>query len=163
MKKVFKGIIAIGENRVIGLKDKLPWSKEFSDLKFFKEKTWGGKVIFGRKTFQGLGINWLPNREVYVLTNFNPFGWNVSECNFKVGKAVTKIVQVVDDLPNGEYWVAGGRKIYELFLPQMTEFYVTYIKGSFEGDTFMPEFESQFPHSEVVSDTANYKIVKYWR
>lgn len=163
MSKNFKGIIAIAENRVIGLDNKLPWPKQFSDLAFFKQMTWGGNLIMGRKTFQGLGLSWLPNRNIYVLTKFNPFGWDKSECNFKAGKSCTTIFQSPSDLPDGDYWVAGGKTIYELFMPQMDEFIVTYIKGVFEGDVEMPEFESQFPKTYVVSENEFYKTVRMWK
>ena len=162
MKK-FTGIIAIAENRVIGLQNTLPWPREYSDLKFFKEKTWGGRLIMGRKTFQGLGVTWLPNREIFVLTKFNPFGWVISECNFGVGKAKTHICQVPNDLPDGDYWVAGGKSVYDLFMPQITEFYVTYIRGVFEGDVTIPAFEHLFPNQEEVKQTDKFRIVRYWK
>lgn len=163
MKKKFKGIIAIAENRVIGLYDKLPWPKEFSDLKFFKEVTWGNNLIMGRKTFQGLGVTWLPNRQLYVLTQFNPFGWDKSECNFAAGKSCTHIITSVDDLKESTYWICGGKTVYDLFMPFIDEFLVTYIKGVFEGDVEMPEFESQFPNREITKETNMFKIVKMWR
>ena len=160
MSKRFSGIIAIAENRAIGIEHKLPWPKEYSDLKWFKKKTSGGNLIFGRKTFIGLGTVWLPTRELFVLTQFNPFGWNNSVR--KSDKACTHIITNPNDLPDADYWVCGGKSIYELFMPQIEEFFVTYIKGEFKGDTFMPPFEQNFFRREVIEDNQYYSIVRLW-
>lgn len=160
MQPDYKGIIAIADNRVIGLSDKLPWPKEFSDLAFFRRMTWGCNLVMGRKTYSGLGKSWLPNRHIYVLTKFNPFGWTQSENNYTAGKGTTTIITSVDDLPNAEVWVCGGRMVYEALMPQMTEFLVTYVKGSFEGDTVMPEFEHLFPNKSILNETEFYKTVR---
>lgn len=160
---MFKGIIAIAENRVIGNKNYLPWPKDKTDLSFFKKKTWGGNVIFGRRTFEGLGKTWLPNRNIFVMTTFNSYGWQTSACNYTAGKSCTHIVGSIKDLPEGDFWVAGGKGVYDSFMPLIQEFYVTYIKGSYEGDVVMPEFESQFPNKLIVASTENYYTVLYWR
>lgn len=151
------------ENRVIGNGNSLPWPKEKSDLKFFKEKTSGGSLIMGRKTFQGLGTLHLVNRKIYVLTHFNPYSWSVSNLNFQSGSATTHIIKDVNDLPEQDYWVCGGKAVYELFLPKMCEFFVTYIKGQYEGDVIMPEFEKQFKYSKTIDGNMNYHTVWYWK
>ena len=161
---MFKGIIAIAENRVIGNQGRLPWPKEKSDLSFFKEITWGGNVIFGRKTFDGLGKTWLPNRNIYVMTGFNGYGWNQSKCKLAGVNSCTRIIQRDSDLPNGQdFWVCGGKGVYDFFMPQIEEFYVTYINGYYEGDVSMPEFEVQFKKSKTVKQHENYHTVKYSR
>ena len=59
-------IAAIGENRVIGNKGKIPWHIA-EDFKRFKRLTQGHAVIMGRKTYESIGKP-LPNRTNIVIT-----------------------------------------------------------------------------------------------
>ena len=47
-------IAALGENRAIGIDNRLPWRLP-ADLKHFKALTLGKPVIMGRKTWDSLG------------------------------------------------------------------------------------------------------------
>ena len=46
-------IAAMSQNRVIGIRNSLPWRLP-ADLRFFKTKTMGHTLIMGRKTFESL-------------------------------------------------------------------------------------------------------------
>jgi dihydrofolate reductase len=60
--------------------------------------------------------------------------------------------------------VIGGAKTYELFLPYITEFYVTHVKGEYDGDTFMPPFEHLFDKQEVIREfECVHKVLKYYK
>jgi dihydrofolate reductase len=63
-------VVAIAENGVIGLDNRLPW-RISSDLKHFKGLTLGKPIIMGRKTFVSLG-RVLPGRETIVVSR-DPF------------------------------------------------------------------------------------------
>ena len=72
--------------------------------------------------------------------------------------------QMENDLKIGiwkDVIVAGGKKTYELFMPHITEFYVTLIDKEYEGDTFMSDFESKFTKREVIREFEFGKIIKY--
>ena len=56
-------IAAMGKNRVIGIKNKLPWNLP-ADMEHFKELTKGKPVIMGMKTFESIGKP-LPNRIIF--------------------------------------------------------------------------------------------------
>jgi dihydrofolate reductase len=73
-----------------------------------------------------------------------------------------KIINDVSDL-DPETIVAGGAKTYELFLPYITEFFVTHVNGSYDGDTFMSAFEHLYNKQEVVKKFDGHKVVKYSR
>ena len=77
---MFSLIVATTESGVIGRDGGLIWRIP-TDLKHFKEKTMGKKMIMGRKTFESLGKP-LPGREHIVLTKkkqiFSSRGWNYS-------------------------------------------------------------------------------------
>ena len=60
-------LVAAAENNVIGKDNKLPWHLP-TDMKFFKNTTWGMPVIMGRKTFESMDNIPLPGRINIVIT-----------------------------------------------------------------------------------------------
>ena len=63
-------IVAMSENRVIGINNSLPWYLP-EDLKRFKKLTTGCPVIMGRKTFESLPTKFrpLPDRRNIVISS----------------------------------------------------------------------------------------------
>src|ERR1700740_3441360 len=64
--KHFKAIAAMSLNRVIGVRNKIPWHWP-EDFKWFKQLTTGNVIVMGRKTFESIGKP-LPNRETVILS-----------------------------------------------------------------------------------------------
>ena len=62
-------IVALANNRVIGVNNTLPWHLP-EDLKRFRALTTGHHIIMGRKTYESLG-RLLPNRTTVIVTR-NP-------------------------------------------------------------------------------------------
>jgi len=156
------GIMAMSENRCIGLNGKLPFHSS-GDFKWFKEFTMGKTLIVGRKTFDNLPL--LKGRKIWILTNdiwrkmmvqriTNSLGCEGRKYNYDVIMDYNK--EVLD-----ECIVAGGKSIYELFMPYITEFYVTILDLSVNGDTFMSEFEHLFSKQEVIREFEGGKVIKY--
>ena len=156
-----KAILAIAKNRVIGKSGGLPWPPIKEDFKWFKEFTMGKKLIVGKNTFDTLPM--LKNREILVLTR------KVEELSHITNQYIVnnnglsgKIINDVSDLnTDPDIIVAGGAKTYVRLLPYITEFYVTHVNGSYDGDTFMPPFEDLFTQQEVVKEFDGHKVVKY--
>jgi dihydrofolate reductase len=123
-------IACMARNRVIGRGGKLPWRFP-ADLKHFKSKTLGNKVLMGRKTFDAVGK--LPRRQFLVLTRGTP------------GKGNDGTVWINDITPviesKYDVFVAGGAEIYKLFLDIADQMMLTYIHQEIEGDTYFPEFD----------------------
>ena len=71
--QAIKIIVAMSNNHVIGINNRLPWHIT-EDLKRFKKLTSGHSIIMGRKTFESIG-KLLPNRVNIILTK-NPVFWN---------------------------------------------------------------------------------------
>jgi dihydrofolate reductase len=157
----YKGILAMAKNRCIGKDDTIPWRHK-EDFQWFKEFTRcdnGEKtLIMGSKTASKLPI--LKDRRVYVLTKRKlDMCRTVAYCgdNYIISWATT-----IDELPKGvELIVAGGKSIYELFIPKISEFYVTHIDKEYEGDTFMFPFEHLFTKQEVIREFDFGKVIKY--
>ena len=64
MKKITI-IVAISENFVIGIDNKLPWHIS-EDLKNFKKVTLNHSVIMGRKTFESIGKPLIERRNIVI-------------------------------------------------------------------------------------------------
>ena len=72
-------VVAMAENRVIGVDGGLPWHLS-SDLKYFKRVTMGKPIVMGRRTFESIGRP-LPGRDNIVITRnpeFAPDGVQVA-------------------------------------------------------------------------------------
>ncbi len=64
-------VVAVAENGVIGHDNRLLWRLK-TDLRRFRDLTWGKPIIMGRKTFESIGRA-LPGRETVVLTRSDGF------------------------------------------------------------------------------------------
>ena len=127
-------IVAIGENREIGLKNELLWQLP-QDLKHFKEITSGHPIIMGRKTYESIGRA-LPNRTNIVVSQKKDW---FQEGILIVGslKEAIKFAKKIDE----DVFIIGGGKVYEQTIDLVDRLEVTVVKGSFEADTFFPKID----------------------
>jgi len=154
-----KAILAMAQNRVIGKNGGLPWPSIKEDFKWFKEFTTGKKLIVGKNTFDTLPM--LKNREILVLTRkVEELSEITNQYLINKNDLTGKIISDVSDL-DADIIVAGGAKTYVRLLPYITEFYVTHVNGTYDGDTFMPPFEDLFTNKEVVKEFDGHKVIKY--
>ena len=160
-----KAIIAMAKNRVIGKNGGLPWSSIKEDFKWFKEFTTGKKLIVGKNTFDTLPM--LKNREILVLTRrVEELSEIPNQYLINKNDLTGKIIDINDVYmfelnKDSDIIVAGGAKTYVRLLPYITEFYVTHVNGSYDGDTFMPPFEDLFTKFELVKEFDGHKVIKY--
>jgi dihydrofolate reductase len=153
-----KAILAMAKNRCIGIEGKIPWHIP-NDFRWFKEFTTGKKLIVGKNTFDTLPM--LKNREILVLTRrVEELSEIPNQYLINNNDLTGKIISDVSDL-DPDIIVAGGAKTYVRLLPYITEFYVTHVNGSYDGDTFMPPFEDLFTNKEVVKEFDGHKVIKY--
>ena len=135
-------IAAMGENRVIGFENKIPW-KLPNDMKRFKELTSGHPVVMGRKTFESIGKP-LPQRTNIVLTRSKPaFDSALALCT--ISNSFPEALEAAKSSPGSErIFVLGGSEIYKIALenPEVTHIFKTYVHGFFEGDAFFPQFDT---------------------
>ncbi|MBY0122707.1 dihydrofolate reductase [Bacillus sp. S/N-304-OC-R1] len=129
-------IWAMGENKVIGINNSLPWHLP-EDLKFFKRTTLGHPVAMGRKTLDSLG-RLLPGRENIVITRNHDFSYE----GCTVLHSVEELIMYAEQ-KNEEIFVIGGAEIYQAFLPFADRLYITRIHAAFTGDTFFPELNME--------------------
>ena len=148
--------------RVIGHRGKIPWHYS-EDFQFFKNVTMGHNLLMGRNTFESIGKP-LPGRFTYILTTdraklLTPPG--TLACYVSGEWVRDQFHNNPEKFKN--MWLCGGAKVYGEFLPLCSGIYVTHIIEEYEGDTYMPEFEHLFPDGEVVRETRNFWIARYWK
>lgn len=127
-------IVAVGNNRVIGIKNALPW-KLPADMEHFRQLTARKPLIMGQKTFESIGRA-LPGRTNIVLTLDKNF--QAADC--LTAHSIEEALQIAQNLGVKEVMIGGGVSIYKQFLPLANKMYLTLIEGDFEGDAFFPEF-----------------------
>ncbi len=127
-------IVAIGNNRVIGIKNALPWNLP-ADMEHFRQLTTGKPLIMGQKTFESIGKA-LPGRINIILTLDNNF--KAPDCF--VAHSIEEALQIAKE-KGEEVMICGGVSIYRQFLTIADRMYLTLIKGDFEADAFFPEFD----------------------
>ena len=161
-----KAIIAMAKNRVIGKNGGLPWPSIKEDFKHFKEFTTGKTLIVGKNTFDTLPL--LKNRDCIVLTRpvegIDAYITNqyLVNNNAMTGQMITmEDVESYSQFRKDYLIVAGGAKTYVKLLPYITEFYVTHVNGTYDGDVFMPPFEDLFTQQEVVKEFDGHKVIVY--
>jgi dihydrofolate reductase len=114
---MFTMIAAIGRKGELGKGGGLVWRLS-GDLKFFKEKTWGRKILMGRRTFESLPKR-LPNREHFVLSSEDFAAEGV-----EVVRDLEDFVKANEDTEE-EIFVIGGGSVYAQMLPYAKKMYLT--------------------------------------
>jgi len=155
-------IVAMAQNRTIGIDNTLPWRIP-ADLQHFKKLTMGHHMIMGRKTFESIGRP-LPGRATVVVSR---------DRSLKIDGCV-----VVHSLPEAiancasdpQVFVVGGAEIYVQALGLADTLYITEIQQDVTGDAWFPEFDrsewleaSREIHRQETSETLEYHFVTYLR
>ena len=148
-------IVAMTPDRVIGRAGTLPWHLP-EDLAFFKRTTSGHPIVMGRKTYESIGRP-LPKRRNIVLTRDE--SWSAE------GVEVIHRPEELDQLPGiaGQVFIIGGSEIYAAFLPLLDDLLVSHVAGNYEGDTRLPDFEAEFPESEILETHAAFEVRRHFR
>jgi dihydrofolate reductase len=132
-------IVAMGNNRVIGQGNQLPWRLS-ADLKYFRQTTMGKSLIMGRKTYETIGRP-LPGRTNIILTRNEDY--QAEGC-----LVVHSLEEALELAGEGEVMIIGGGQLYRQFMPMADRIYMTQIDSEFDGDTFFPVLN--FAHWSVI-------------
>lgn len=130
---LISAIVAMTENRVIGLDNRLPWHLP-ADLRYFKKITLHKTIVMGRKTFASIGRP-LPERLNIILTRDPTF--KATGCT--VLHSLNEIFLLPDQ---NEIIIIGGSELFKQSLHQINRLYLTLIHTELEGDTFFPELKT---------------------
>ena len=132
-------VVALADNGVIGRDNRLLWRLK-TDLRRFRDLTWGKPMIMGRKTFQSIGKP-LPGRETLVLTRDRSFREEGVHVAHSWDEAVAAGRALAERMGADAVAVAGGAEIYALALPSIERMYLTQVHVSPEGDAVFPAFD----------------------
>jgi len=160
-----RGILAMSKNRCIGKNNTLPWLPLKEDFKWFKEFTLNKTLLMGRKTYEN--IPYLKNRTFLILTDNKSkldtqFIFDKHDNTMLYGRYIDcKFITECIDNNITDFILAGGKSIYEKYMPSIGEFYVTVIDKEYEGDTFISPFEHLFSKQEVIREFEFGKVIKY--
>ena len=130
-------VAALSENGVIGLDDELPWPSIEADKKQYRERVSGSPVVLGRRSF-GMMRDDLPGRTQIVLSR--------TERDYGVETArhagsVDEAIEIAESTGADEAYVLGGGGIYDLFQPHVDRMVLSRVEGTYEGDSYYPEFD----------------------
>lgn len=133
-----------------------------ADMKRFREKTTGGTVIMGRRTWESFPKRPLPDRENIVLSH------SVRELDgARVFPSVETALEYVCGREN--VFVIGGAEIYRQLLPYCDEALVTRVYESFGGDVFLedigdnPDWELMETSSILETECRKIRFFRYVR
>ncbi|CAH0203293.1 Dihydrofolate reductase type 3 [Pseudomonas sp. Bi123] len=144
-------IAALGENRVIGVNNSMPWHLP-GDFKYFKAKTLGKPIIMGRKTWDSLGRP-LPGRLNIVVSRQADLKLEGAEVFPSLEAAVGRAEEWALEQGVDELMLIGGAQLYAQALGYADRLYLTRVALSPEGDAWFPEFGPV--HWERVSNVPN--------
>ncbi|BCL75320.1 dihydrofolate reductase [Jeongeupia sp. HS-3] len=153
-------ISALGQNRVIGIDNKLPWHLP-EDLKHFKALTMGAPMLMGRKTFESLpGL--LPGRRHLVISRDASWRADGAEVFTSIDAALAACAR------DETVFVIGGGEIYRQALALADVLYLTEVALSPDGDAFFPEIPASVwevigRDDQVSSKGVAYSFVTYRR
>jgi dihydrofolate reductase len=133
-------IAAMDRNRLIGDGGRLPW-RLAADMRRFRTLTMGNPVIMGRRTHESIG-KVLPGRSNIVLSRNT--GYRAPGC--VVVADLERALGLCDDADTP--MVIGGAQIYAQALARAHRMYLTLLDGSFQGDTWFPEYDHR-PWREI--------------
>ena len=150
-------VVAKTMGNVIGSEGFLPWHIP-EDLRHFREKTLGGSVIMGRRTwdeiYNKLGKA-LPKRQNIVLTS-SPLPAGVE------ASAASSLAQAFS-LARHKPIIIGGAQLYAATLPQMKVIHLTEVLGNYQGDAYFPELDKSEWDETIEEETDRYRFIKLIR
>jgi len=126
-------IVAADENNVIGKDNQLPWHLP-SDMKYFKNQTWGMTVIMGRKSLDSLGKP-LQGRTNIVITRNRD--WKHE--GVQVAHSLDEAIGMAKQSGAREIFIIGGAEIFKEAMSVVDRIYLTRIHHKFEGDAHFPQ------------------------
>jgi len=139
MNSVISHVVAMSNNNVIGVNNKLPWQLK-DDLEHFKKYTTGKIIIMGRKTFESIGRP-LPNRQNFVISS------NLKEIDgisiFKnLEKAIIAAKKYNKNLNSSqEIAIIGGGYLFRDSINYFNKLVLTRVDCEIDGDVYYPKIE----------------------
>ena len=136
-------VAAIARNGALGYRNAIPWRAP-SDLKRFKQITYGRPLVMGRKTYESIGRP-LPGRETIVVTRDAGFAGDAPPDHLHVAGDFEQALALGDKLGramhSADIILAGGAELYRQGLPLSRFLRLTLVDCDPAADVFFPEVD----------------------
>ena len=151
-------IVAMTKDRVIGKNGTLPWHIH-DDAKLFKDLTSDNTVIMGRNTWLSLPDKYkpLPNRVNIIVSSTLPGQKGAIVC-----KTIEEAFEVARGYGNDVFCI-GGAQLYAAMLPLADALHISWIKGSYDGDTYFPKIDFSLWEEQEAKDFDGFTYRRYAR
>ena len=160
MKSNVTIIVAIAKNNVIGKDNKMPWHIP-EELESFKQITTSHNIIMGKNTYNSIG-KLLPNRENYIFTSDRNLIISQAHIVHGFGEMMFELLAK----PNEEFYVIGGKSMFDQFLTLAGKLIISEIDLDVEGDIYFPNITQdnwKLVKEEKIENQQNIKIIqKYY-
>ena len=134
-------IVAMADDRVIGVENTLPWRLS-ADLKHFKALTMGKPIIMGRKTWESIGRP-LPGRSNIVVSSQSDFRADGAELVASLEAALDAAKSIARRDGVDEVFVIGGETLYRQSMAIVERIYLTEVAVRVAGDAFYPPIDGE--------------------
>ncbi|NOX10000.1 MAG: type 3 dihydrofolate reductase [Gammaproteobacteria bacterium] len=131
-------VVAMAENSVIGIENRLPWHLP-ADLAHFKAVTMGKPILMGRKTYESIGRP-LPGRTNIVVSR--NIELEAPGC-VVVDSIEAALAEAQQETPD-EIMIIGGAYFYQQMLAAADRIYLTRVHCNIEGDAHFPELGAEW-------------------
>jgi len=159
MNSVISHVVAMSNNNVIGVNNKLPWQLK-DDLEHFKEYTTGKIIIMGRKTFESIGRP-LPNRQNFVISS------NLREIDGisifqNLEKAIIAAKKYNKNLNSAqEIAIIGGGYLFRDSINYFNKLVLTRVDCEIDGDVYYPKIDLRNWELESSEDFLKSEVNQY--
>ena len=156
-------IVAMNQDNVIGIDNKLPWDLR-EDLQNFRKLTLNSVVIMGRKTYESIGMP-LPNRENIIISNNLDYVAPYTHIYDSIKQAILYAKSL--DKP---IFIIGGGEIYNNTLSIADYLFITEVELDIDlndkGIVYFPkidyaQWELVDKKSYISKDMMKYHFCKY--
>ncbi len=150
-------IACVSKDGGLGQDNDLLWRFP-EDQKFFRETTMGSAIVMGSKTYESIGRA-LPGRENIVLSRREIVGDDIEVFHDRAS-----LDAYLKTFPDKKF-IIGGASLYEMYLPEAEEIYLTEVDAAKPANVFFPKFDHEKYHAEILqdgkTDDFSYRIVRY--
>lgn len=152
-------VAAVADNLVIGADGEIPWPSLPADRCQYRERVAEDPVILGRRTFDSMRDD-LPGSTQIVLSR-SVDSFDVPTAYHAAG--VDETLSILESLDADRGYVLGGGAIYELFQPYLDRMVLSRVPGTYEGDTFYPEWNEDDWRLVEETDYENFVLQEWVR
>ena len=131
-------IAAMGENRAIGFREKLPWPPLPADWANLARVTEGKPMVMGRKSYDSPDRVWSRWGNAVVTRQPN---YPLDE-GFQLTASLDEALKLFADRP--EVFIIGGAQLFAQAMPLARRIHLTVVTGTFVGDAFFPPIPADF-------------------